>query len=128
VSTAQAGSGVLGVLIVDDQVPFRAAVRSLLDADDSYCVIGEAADGEEALRLTATLRPELILMDVRLPGMDGVEATRRILDRHPAVTVILVSTHREGELPADLLACGAAGFVRKEMLEPAVLQRLLRKD
>lgn len=113
------------VLLVDDQWAFRMAARSVLEADDAYVVVGEATDGESAVALALCLRPNVILMDVRLPGINGIEATRQILAGNPTTTVVLLSTHRGADLPADLLDCGAAGFVPKESLDPAVLARLL---
>ena len=115
----------LRVLLVDDQLPFRAAARQLLETEDGYDVVGEAADGEEAVELAIALQPELILMDVRLPGINGIEATRRILRRLPLAVVVLLSTHRASDLPPDLLDCGAAGFVRKEALDPSTLEQLI---
>jgi two-component system, NarL family, invasion response regulator UvrY len=113
------------VLLVDDQLPFRIAARSLFGSDPAYTVVGEAADGEEAVDLATALRPDLVLMDVRLPGMNGLETTRRILQRDPSTTVVLVSTVRRSDLPADLLSCGAIGFLPKESLDPVTLAQLV---
>ena len=124
-SAAPATVRKLRVLLVDDQPPFRMAARSLLEADDTYVVVGEASDGQDAVALARTLRPELILMDVRLPGMNGIEATRRILMGDPATIVVLLSTHQVADLPPDLLQCGAAGFLRKEALNPTALELLV---
>jgi DNA-binding NarL/FixJ family response regulator len=115
----------LRVLLVDDQVPFRNAARSVLESGEGYVVVGEAADGEQAVELVGSLQPQVILMDVRLPGISGIEATRRILERHPAAVIVLLSTHGVADLPPDLLQCGAVGFLRKEMLDPTTLARLL---
>ena len=115
----------LRVLIVDDQLPFRNAARSVLESGEGYVVVGEAADGEQAVELVASLQPQVILMDVRLPGISGIEATRRILEQHPAAVIVLLSTHGAADLPPDLLQCGAVGFLRKEMLDPIALARLL---
>jgi DNA-binding NarL/FixJ family response regulator len=114
------------VLLVDDQPPFRLAARTLLDAEDGYVIVAEADTGEQAVDLACRLRPDLILMDIRLPGISGIEATRRILARIPSALVVLLSTHAEADLPADLLHCGAAGFIRKESLDPTALEHLLR--
>jgi DNA-binding NarL/FixJ family response regulator len=124
VTAAPAAPTQLGVLLVDDQLPFRRAARSLLEAEDGYHVLGEARNGEEAVTLARQLRPELILMDVRLPGINGIEATRQILAHDPNVVVVLLSTHSQADLPADLLHCGAAGFLRKEALDPTALDQL----
>jgi len=113
----------LTVLLVDDRLPFRAAARSMLEAESGYLVVGEAETGEQAVDLARRLRPDLILMDVRLPGISGLDATRRILTGNPSAVVVLLSTHAEADLPADLLHCGAAGFVRKESLDPTALER-----
>jgi DNA-binding NarL/FixJ family response regulator len=118
-------SSPLKVLLVDDQLPFRLAARALLDAEDGYHVVGEARDGEEAVELAGRLGPDLVVMDVRLPGITGMEATRRIVARDPSVVVVLVSTVRREDLPADLLGCGAVGFLQKEALDPSALEELV---
>jgi two-component system invasion response regulator UvrY len=115
----------LRVLLVDDQLPFRIAARSVLESGEDYVIVGEAADGERAVELASSLQPHVILMDVRLPGISGIEATRRILQHNPAAVVVLLSTHGAADLPADLLHCGALGFLRKEMLDPIALSQLL---
>jgi two-component system invasion response regulator UvrY len=126
VSAAPLSQHPLTVLLVDDQPPFRLAARTLLDAEDGYVIVAEADTGEQAVDLACRLRPDLILMDIRLPGISGIEATRRILARIPSALVVLLSTHAEADLPADLLHCGAAGFIRKESLDPTALEHLLR--
>ena len=113
------------VLLVDDHRAFRLAVRSLLDAEPDYTVVAEAADGEEAVDLALRLRPDLVLMDVRRPGIDGIEATRRILAGEPLTTVVLLSTVRRWDLPSDLLDCGAVGFLQKEAVDPSALEALI---
>jgi two-component system, NarL family, invasion response regulator UvrY len=114
------------VLLVDDHRPFRIMIRSLLDGETSYVVVGEAGDGEDAVALARSLRPDVVLMDVRLPGINGIEATRRILADAPGTDVVLLSTVRRAELPADLLHCGAVGFLQKEDVAPATLDELMR--
>jgi DNA-binding NarL/FixJ family response regulator len=113
------------VLLVDDHRQFRVTIRSLLDHEASYVVVGEAGDGEEAVELARSLRPDLILMDVRLPGINGIEATRRILASAPTTAVVLLSTVRRAALPADLLACGAVGFLQKEDVDHVALDDLV---
>ncbi len=113
------------VLIVDDQSVFRLAARALLAGEPAYDVVGEASDGEDAVEQARVKGPDLVLMDVRLPGIDGMEATRRIVAQRPGTTVILLSTVGRADLPPDLLDCGAAGFVPKEQLDLARLERLV---
>ena len=115
----------LAVLVVDDHEPFRRAVVTMLGLDDRYVVVAEASDGERAVELAAALRPAVVLMDVRLPGIDGVEATRRIMAHDPGVAVVLVSTQAAAELPLGYDTCGAVAFCPKESLDLAMLQRLL---
>ncbi|HSP02174.1 MAG TPA: response regulator transcription factor [Acidimicrobiales bacterium] len=109
------------VLVVDDQAPFRAIARQVVDLTPGFEVVGEAESGEDAVLLAHRLAPAIVLMDINLPGINGIEATRRILADAPSVRVILLSTYRESDLPADALACGARRYVHKEDLEPGVL-------
>lgn len=108
------------VLIVDDQAPFRSVARTVVALTPGFEVAGEAASGEEAVALAAELEPDLILMDINLPGINGVEATRRILAARPAVHVLLLSTYNVADLPLDAASVGA-GYVHKEDLTSEVL-------
>jgi len=114
-------SGTVGVLIVDDQAPFRRAAKMVLAATPGFEVIGEAESGEEAVELFETLQPGLVLMDINLPGINGIEATRRITEAHPDATVLLLSTYQAADLPSGADSCGAAGYVNKEEFGPAVV-------
>ena len=109
------------VLIVDDQMPFRRAARMVLAATPGFEVVAEAVTGEEAVEQFDALEPGLVLMDINLPGISGIEATRRITTSHPEAIVLLLSTYRADDLPADAGSCGAAGYVNKEQFEPAVV-------
>jgi DNA-binding NarL/FixJ family response regulator len=101
------------VLIVDDQLPFREASRMVVEMTDGFEVLGEAATGEQAIALVEELRPDLVLMDVQMPGIDGIETTRRITSvLHPPV-VIVMSTHESGDYVDIALAAGAVGFIPK---------------
>jgi two-component system, NarL family, invasion response regulator UvrY len=109
------------VLIVDDQMPFRLAARSVVGVTPGFVVVGEAKSGEEAVEQATVLQPELILMDINMDGISGIEATRRITAEHPDIKVILLSTYDQEDLPADARSCGALGYVHKEQFGPDVL-------
>ncbi|WP_214109341.1 response regulator [Acrocarpospora catenulata] len=115
----------MNVLIVDDQGPFRAAARRLVALVAGWQVVAEAVSGEEALAMVARSAPSLILMDINLPGISGIEATRRILATHPHIPIILVSTYAAEDLPPDAHTCGATGYIRKEHLTPSRLRALV---
>lgn len=110
------------VLIVDDQAPFRRAARAVVTATSGFEVVGEAESGEEAVQLADSLSPGLVLMDINLPGINGIEATRRIRAAHPHAVVMLLSTYQVGDLPADAGSSGAAEYVHKEEFAPAVVR------
>jgi DNA-binding NarL/FixJ family response regulator len=115
------------ILIADDQLLVRAGFRSLLDAEDGIEVVGEAANGADAIKLTAQHRPDVVLMDIRMPGMDGLEASRRILD-DPAlqgVRVIILTTFAADEYIFEAIRLGASGFLVKDT-EPADLIKAIR--
>ena len=112
------------VLIVDDQPAVREVVHELVDGTPGFEAAGEASSGPDALDVVAETRPELVLLDVRMPGMDGIETARRMVARHPDVVVVLVSADEPEDLPAEVSSCGAAGYVRKRELGPHRLRRL----
>ena len=118
--------GVLNVrvLTVDDQATFRRAAQDLIDDIPEFESVGEASCGAEALDAIAETRPELVLLDVRMPGMDGIETARRIRDRHPDVVVVLVSADDTEHLLPAAMGSGAAAMIRKQDLGPRRLVRL----
>jgi DNA-binding NarL/FixJ family response regulator len=112
------------VLVVDDQAPFRFAVKAVLRRLDGFELAGEAASGAEAIELVEELHPELVLMDINMPGMNGIEATQQIVAAHPEVVVFLCSTYDIGDLPRNAAASGARGYLNKEHFGADVLRRL----
>jgi DNA-binding NarL/FixJ family response regulator len=102
------------VLIVDDQALVRMGFRMVLDAEPGIEVVGEAADGHAAVARTGELAPDVVLMDVRMPGMDGIEATQEIVARHPATRVIVLTTFDLDEYAFAGLRAGASGFLVKD--------------
>lgn len=133
------------VLLVDDQRLLREGLRTLLELHKDLHVVGEAGDGLEAERLIKPLRPHVVLMDLRMPRMDGVEATRRITARWPNVTVMVLTTYDDDDLVFRAIDAGAAGYLLKDMgsdaladairaasrgeapLQPRIARKLLRK-
>jgi len=102
------------VLLVDDHPVVRVGLRGMLDMSDDLHVIGEAASGDEALTLTATLSPDVVLMDLRMPGVDGAEATERIAARFPGVRVLVLTTYDTDEDILRAIEAGAAGYLLKD--------------
>jgi two-component system invasion response regulator UvrY len=114
----------VGVLTVDDQATFRLAVLEVIEATPGFEVVGEAASGEEALRLAEALRPELVLVDVRMPGMDGIETARRLVAGNPRAVVVLISLEEAAGRSQEAQRSGAVAFVRKQDFCPTMLARL----
>ena len=114
----------VGVLLVDDQAPFREAARAVLERVKGFALVGEAESGEEATELVDSVHPALVLMDINMGGISGIEAARRITTAHPDVMVVLLSTYRVEDLPDDVRTSGAAAYVHKEDLSGRVLRRL----
>ncbi|MET7304012.1 response regulator transcription factor [Embleya sp. NPDC005575] len=115
----------IDVLVVDDQPLLRMAFTMVLDAQDDMTLAGEADCGEEAVRLAERLRPDVVLMDVRMPGMDGIEATRLISERCPQTKVLILTTFDLDEYAFAGLRAGASGFLLKNAL-PAELLGAIR--
>ena len=119
------------VLIADDHALLRAGMRAMLAGEPDIEVVGEAADGREAVDLCRELRPDLILMDVGMPEMDGMEATREIKARHPAVSVLVVTAHPSPDYMLDAVRAGAAGYLLKTASRDdicAAIRRVLRNE
>ena len=114
----------VGVMTVDDQAVFRRVAKEVIEATVGFEHLGEATCGEDALTLADVLRPDLVLLDVCMPGIDGVETARRLRASHPDSTIVLISTASYDDVSAGLTSCGAEAFARKEDLGPAMLLRL----
>jgi DNA-binding NarL/FixJ family response regulator len=103
------------VLIADDQALLRGGFRLILDAQPDLEVVGEASDGTEALRLAEELAPDVVLMDVRMPELDGIEATRRLSEREGAPKIVMLTTFDTAEVVYDAMLAGASGFLVKDL-------------
>jgi DNA-binding NarL/FixJ family response regulator len=106
------------VLICDDQEAFRAVAREVVNATQGFQVVGEAETGEESVVAAGRLHPDLVLMDVHLPGIDGLEASRRIRAAHPKVAVLLLSTYDPEDFAARIAGSGAVAFISKAAFGP----------
>lgn len=102
------------VLLADDHGLFRAGVRGLLQSSAGVTVVGEAADGREAVRLAEALRPDVVVMDIRMPNFNGMDATRKICGANPRVSVIALSMHADRRFVRQMFAAGARGYLRKD--------------
>jgi two-component system, NarL family, invasion response regulator UvrY len=112
----------VGVVTVDDQAVFRGVAREVIEATAGFELLGEAASGEEAIELADRVDPDLVLVDLRMPGMDGLETCRRLRATHPSATVVLVSTDEPDDMSPG--ACGAAAFLPKRLFGRVALKRL----
>ncbi|HVX86131.1 MAG TPA: response regulator transcription factor [Phycisphaerae bacterium] len=102
------------ILLVDDHAIMRSGLRALLSAEPGFSVVGEAATGKDAIELVRRLLPDVVVMDVRMPDLNGIDATRQALAMHPPVKVIGLSADSNGHMAVEMLRAGALGFVRKD--------------
>jgi DNA-binding NarL/FixJ family response regulator len=113
------------VLIADDQTLFRSGLARLLDVDDRVTVVGEAVDGLDAVKLAASLKPDVVLMDIKMPNLDGIEATRRIISDNPKVRVLMLTTFEADNHVIQALKAGASGYVLKDSQASAIVSSVL---
>jgi len=113
---------VIRVLVADDHPIVRGGIALLLGAADDIVVVGEAADGEEAVALAAALRPDLVLMDLRMPRLDGVEATQRILAANDNVRVLILTTYESDDQILGAIAAGASGYLLKAAPQAEIIE------
>src|SRR2546425_3907838 len=113
------------VLIVDDQTLFRSGLAGLLNDDSRVAVVGQAADGAEAVKQASALKPDVVLMDVKMPNLDGVEATRRIVAEHPEIKILILTTFDADTFVLQALRAGASGYVLKDSQPQAIVSSIL---
>jgi DNA-binding NarL/FixJ family response regulator len=113
------------VLIADDQTLFRSGLARLLDSDDRVQVVGEATDGLDAVKLAAALKPDVVLMDIKMPNLDGIEATRRIVTENPETKVLMLTTFEADNHVIQALKAGASGYVLKDSTASAIVSSVV---
>lgn len=114
------------VLLVDDHALVRKGFRRMLEDDSAIAVVGEASEGNEAVRLALELRPKVVVMDCALPGISGIAATRRILAKFPAATILMLSMHSEDTLIRQALDAGARGYILKNAMDLDLVNAIKR--
>jgi DNA-binding NarL/FixJ family response regulator len=112
------------ILLVDDHPVLRSGLEALLDLEDGMQVVGQASTGEEGIEKARLLRPEVVVMDLAMPGMDGLEATREIVAQGPATKVLVLTSQSEDEFLLPVLEAGASGFVRKTSADRDLIQAI----
>jgi DNA-binding NarL/FixJ family response regulator len=115
----------LTVVIVDDQPVFRTVAKSVLEREGDCDVVGEAEDGQGAIRLVEACEPDVVVMDIQMAEVGGIEATRRILETHPGTNIVLVSMGADSEYPRLAREIGARGFLPKRSLNSRTLREML---
>ena len=113
------------VLIADDQTLFRVGLARLLEEDERVKIVGQAGDGAEAVKLAGSLKPDVVLMDLKMPNLDGIEATRQIVASHPGVKVLLLTTFEADNHVIQALKAGASGYILKDSKPDSIVSSLL---
>lgn len=114
----------LRILIVDDHGVLRAALRAILRSEPSFEVVDEAANGEEALRLAAEHQPDIVVLDLSMPGLSGVEVTRYLKEMLPQVHILILTVHKDNSLLKEAIRAGATGYILKQALESELIEAI----
>lgn len=109
------------ILVADDHGVLRAGLRALLNAEPDLSVVGEAASGEEALKIAKKVSPDIVLMDLNMPGMGGIDAARKMIKLHPQIRVLILTVHEDSELLKEAIKSGAAGYILKRAVESELI-------
>lgn len=113
------------VLIADDQTLFRSGLARLLEEDPRVEIVGQAVDGADVVKRAASLKPDVVLMDVKMPNVDGIEATRKIVSEHPEIKVLVLTTFDADSYVLQALRAGASGYVLKDSQPSAIISSIL---
>jgi two-component system response regulator NreC len=114
----------IGILIADDHGVLRAGLRALLNAEKDLNVVGEAADGQEALRAARELRPDVVLVDLSMPGLNGIEVTRQLKESYPDMAVLILTVHEDESLLQEAIRVGASGYIIKRAVESELINAI----
>jgi DNA-binding NarL/FixJ family response regulator len=112
------------ILVVDDHGVIRAGLHALLDSEPGMEVVGEASNSQDAIRLCEQLRPDIVLMDISMPGANGIVTTRRIMEIIPATRVLILTVHEDTELLQEALRCGASGYLLKQAAKSELINAI----
>ena len=115
-------TGKISIIVADDHPLFRQSIRNVLESQPDFLVVAEADNGEEAVKLTAELQPDVVLMDITMPKLDGLEATRQIKASHPNIAVLVLTIHSDDQHIIGILEAGAAGYLIKSVFGEEVIQ------
>ncbi|EAX48926.1 two component transcriptional regulator, LuxR family [Thermosinus carboxydivorans Nor1] len=115
----------INILVADDHALLRQGIKNVLALENDFAVIGEAGDGEETLRKAAELAPDVILLDINMPRLNGLEVTKRLRDSHPQIKVLILTIHDDDNYVVEVIKAGAAGYLLKDV-EPSMLVAAIR--
>ena len=123
-ATSREKTGKISIIVADDHPLFRQSIRNVLEAQSDFQVVAETGDGAEAVRLATELQPDVVLMDITMPKMDGLEATRQIKVSHPNIAVLVLTIHSDDQHIMGILEAGAAGYLTKSVFGEEVVQSI----